>query len=123
MDANLINHEANLLRRDLVPPHGLTAVELNLSGHFHGDTVALPSSDGSLELWGIAQSTKVDVPYWNVKVDKQIISSHGDIWNPRAEALMAGLFRIATPCNRHKGEPRRHWKNQGISTDQDPITR
>jgi hypothetical protein len=33
----------------------------------------------------------VDVPYWDVKVDPSIIKDHGDIWNERAEAMMAAI--------------------------------
>jgi hypothetical protein len=40
--------------------------------------------------------------YWDVQVDKSIIKDHGDIWNPRAEALMAGVFSIANPINPRK---------------------
>jgi hypothetical protein len=39
----------------------------------------------------------VDVPYWDVKVDPSIIKNHGDIWNPKAQAMMAAIFRMTNP--------------------------
>jgi hypothetical protein len=48
----------------------------------------------------------VDVPYWDVKVDPSIIKDHGDIWNERAEAMMAGIFRMANPMLNRNVKPR-----------------
>lgn len=50
-----------------------------------------------MELWQFKRVTRVDVPYWDVRVDPSIIKDHGDIWNPRAQAMMAAVFRIANP--------------------------
>ena len=36
-----------------------------------------------------------DTTYWVLRVPKQIISGHGDIWNPNTASLMAGLVRMA----------------------------
>ena len=48
----------------------------------------------------------VDVPYWDVKVDPSIIKNHGDLWNPRAEAMMAAIFRMANPMMNRAAKPR-----------------
>jgi hypothetical protein len=48
----------------------------------------------------------VDVPYWDVSVDPSIIKNHGDLWNERAEAMMAAIFRIANPKLNRYAKPR-----------------
>jgi hypothetical protein len=50
-----------------------------------------------LDLWHIQPIGDVDVPYWDVKVDPAIIKDHGDIWNPKAQAMMAAVFRMTNP--------------------------
>jgi hypothetical protein len=45
----------------------------------------------------------VDVPNWNVKVHPTTIKNHGDIWNPKARAMMAAVFSMTNPLiNREK---------------------
>ena len=39
----------------------------------------------------------MDVPYWDVAVNPEIIKDHGDIWNDRARAMMAAVFRMNIP--------------------------
>ncbi len=39
----------------------------------------------------------MDVPYWDVAVNPEIIKDHGDIWNDRARAMMAAVFRLNIP--------------------------
>jgi hypothetical protein len=77
---------------------------MNLSHALTGDTVVLPVKGGA-ELWHLDRISDVDVPYWDVQVDGSIIKSHGDIWNDRARALMAGVFSIANPITERN---RRH---------------
>ena len=48
----------------------------------------------------------MDVPYWDVKVDPSIIKDHGDIWNERAEAMMAAIFRMTNPMLNRNVKPR-----------------
>jgi hypothetical protein len=50
-----------------------------------------------LDLWHLKRTGNVDVPYWDVKVDPTIIKNHGDIWNPKAQAMMAAIFRMTNP--------------------------
>ena len=41
--------------------------------------------------------------YWNVEVDPAIIKDHGDIWNDRARAMMAAIFRMNIPAKMNAG--------------------
>ncbi|MGH7935940.1 MAG: hypothetical protein ACREF8_02905, partial [Chthoniobacterales bacterium] len=100
---SLVNHVATKLDQPFTPPRGLNALETNLSHVLTGDTVVLPDAKGGFELWQLKRISAVDVPYWDVQVDKSIIKDHGDIWNDRAEALMAGVFSIANPINPRMG--------------------
>lgn len=36
-----------------------------------------------------------NTPYWIIRVPKQVISDHGDVWNPNTASLIAGLYRMA----------------------------
>jgi len=99
---SLVNHVARKLDQPFTPPPGLSALEINLSRVLSGDTVALPGANG-IELWHLDRVSKLDVPYWDVQVDRSIIKDHGDIWNERAKALMAGVFSIANPISKRGG--------------------
>jgi hypothetical protein len=64
-------------------------------------------------LWDLKPVGKVDVPYWDVKVDPAIIKDHGDIWNPKAQAMMAAIFRMTNPLmNPEKVKPRANLKKE-----------
>jgi len=54
----------------------------------------------------------VDVPYWDVKVDASIIANHGDLWNERAQAMMAAIFRMSNPMLNPKAQPRANLHKQ-----------
>ena len=54
-----------------------------------GEVFTLDGANGKLDLWQIKRIGGVDVPYWDVQVDPSIIANHGDLWNERAEAMMA----------------------------------
>jgi pimeloyl-ACP methyl ester carboxylesterase len=105
-------HKQELINRALEPAsfslrstNGLNALQLNLSHNLAGDVVALPSDGGGVQLWQIKHKAGPDVPYWNIQVDKRIITSHADVWNDKTEALLAGLFRIANPLHHVHAEP------------------
>jgi hypothetical protein len=102
-NAALVNHEVQMANLPFTPRAGLSALEMNLSGGLPPDTVVLPAKDGSLELWKLQRTSQIDVPYWDIQVSSKIIQSHQEIWNDRAEALLAGIFRIANPLNPDKG--------------------
>jgi len=77
-------------------------LEHNLSA----DVFTLDGANGKLDLWQIKRIGDVDVPYWDVKVDPSIIKDHGDLWNERAEAMMAAIFRMANPMLNPRARPR-----------------
>ncbi len=93
----LINHETEDLHQTLAA-HGQTAFEANLSHHaLAGRVFTTDDGAGGLKLWRFKQVGPVDVPYWDVRVDPSIIKDHGDIWNDRARAMMAAVFRMNIP--------------------------
>ena len=93
----LINHETEKLDKTLDAPGGLNALQTNLSHNLIADVFATDGANGKLDLWKIKRTGNVDVPYWDVKVDPTIIKDHGDIWNPKAQAMMAAIFRMTNP--------------------------
>ncbi|PYL20061.1 MAG: hypothetical protein DMF44_15355, partial [Verrucomicrobia bacterium] len=64
------------------------------------------------DLWQIKRVGGVDVPYWDVKVDASIIANHGDLWNERAQAMMAAIFRMSNPMLNPKAKPRANLHKQ-----------
>lgn len=106
--ASLINHVAVKLDEPFDVPPGRTAMEVNLSRALSGDKALLPVKGKAPELWQLKRTSDIDVPYWDIQVDSSIIKSHGDIWNDRAKALMAGVFSIANPVvergHRHEAD-------------------
>jgi hypothetical protein len=103
----LINHETVKRPGTIQARDGLNALQTNLSHNLTGEIFTTDGPNGTLELWHIERTGNVDVPYWDVKVDPSIIKDHGDIWNPRAQAMMAAIFRMTNPLmNRQKVKPR-----------------
>ena len=101
-NALLINHRTEPIQTEL--PSSKKAFEANLSrdlGPYSSDryVFATPKGDdsASLKLWRFNLQGQVDVPYWDVKVDPEIIKDHGDIWNDKALAMMAAIFRMNFP--------------------------
>ncbi len=93
----LINHETADLHKTL-PGNGKTAFENNLSHHaLAGRVFETDDGAGGLKLWQFKKVGPVDVPYWDVAVDPSIIKDHGDIWNDRARAMLAAVFRMNIP--------------------------
>jgi len=79
---------------------------------FVGDVFTLDGGNGKLDLWQIKRVGGVDVPYWDVKVDASIIANHGDLWNERAQAMMAAIFRMSNPMLNPKAKPRANLHKQ-----------
>ena len=92
----LINHVTEKLP-ETMESRGEAALENNLKHNLPDNVFALDGPGETFELWKINRVGEVDVPYWNVKVDSSIIKDHGDLWNGRAEAMVAAIFRIANP--------------------------
>jgi hypothetical protein len=112
-NAFLINHETVKLDKN-IQSHGLNALQTNLSHNLSGEAFTTDGANGSLDLWHLKPVGNVDVPYWDVKVNPTIIKDHGDIWNPKARAMMAAIFRMTNPImNRaSKMKPRANLKKE-----------
>jgi hypothetical protein len=101
----LINHETEDLHKEIANSQGNTAFEVNLSRRSGTDvldryafvTPVNQSNSGPLKLWQFKRIGRVDVPYWDVQVSPEIIRNHGDIWNDKAQAMMAAIFRMNFP--------------------------
>jgi len=102
----LINHVTLNLQKTITSPQGDPALETNLEHNLSADVFTLDGTNGKLDLWQIKRIGDVDVPYWDVKVDPSIIKDHGDLWNERAEAMMAAIFRMANPLLNPHAKPR-----------------
>jgi hypothetical protein len=102
----LINHITVNKNLSINAPNGLHALEENLEHNHAGNGFTLDGANGQLDVWQIKPVGNVDVPYWDVQVDPSIIKDHGDIWNERAEAMMAAIFRMTNPMLNRKVRPR-----------------
>ena len=102
----LINHITVDKHETINSPNGLHALEENLQHNHVGNGFTLDGAEGKLDVWQIKRVGDVDVPYWDVQVDPSIIKDHGDIWNERAEAMVAATFRMANPILNRSAKPR-----------------
>jgi len=102
----LINHITVDKHETINSPNGLPALEENLEHNHVGNGFTLDRAQGKLDVWQIKPVGDVDVPYWDVQVDSSIIKDHGDIWNERAEAMVAAIFRMANPILNRSAKPR-----------------
>lgn len=102
----LINHVTIDRHETINSPGGLPALEENLLHNHAGEGFVLDAGAGKLAVWQIKHIGDVDVPYWDIKVDPSIIKNHGDLWNERAEAMMAAIFRMANPILNRNAKPR-----------------
>jgi len=93
----LINHTTEDMHKTLAG-HGQKAFDENLSHHgLVGHVFTTDDGKGGLKLWYFKRVGIGDLPYWDVAVDSSIIKDHGDIWNERARAMMAAIFRMNIP--------------------------
>ena len=51
--------------------------------------------------WEIVYTGNVRVPFWIVRVPKDIISGHGGLWSDNSIAMFAAIFRLHFPLNAH----------------------
>ena len=49
--------------------------------------------------WEIVYTGNARIPFWIVRVPKEIISGHGGLWSDNSIALFAALFRLHFPLN------------------------
>jgi pimeloyl-ACP methyl ester carboxylesterase len=117
----LINYQTEKLAKT-IEDHGLTAVQTNLSHNLSGEVFTTGGTNGMLELWRLKRITSVDVPYWDVKVDPSIIPNHGDIWNDRAKAMMAAIFRMTNPIMNPTAKPRANLRGM-VRQKKEPVQR
>ena len=108
----LINRATVDLHRTINSPQGHPALETNLEHNLVGDVFTLDGGNGKLDLWQIKRVGGVDVPYWDVKVDASIIANHGDLWNERAQAMMAAIFRMSNHMLNPNAKPRANLHKQ-----------
>jgi hypothetical protein len=111
-NGKLINRATLDLHKTINSPRGHPALETNLEHNLVGDVFTLDGANGKLDLWQIKRIGGVDVPYWDVKVDASIIANHGDLWNERAEAMMAAIFRMSNPMLNPQAKPRANLHKQ-----------
>jgi hypothetical protein len=102
----LVNHFTLDLHKTITSPKGHHALETNLEHNLSAGVFTLDGTGGKLDLWQLKRRGEVDVPYWDVEVDPSIIKNHGDLWNERAEAMMAAIFRMANPMLNAHAAPR-----------------
>lgn len=55
--------------------------------------------------WTLEPVITPATPYWVVQVDRRIMDGHNDIFNPRAVALMASLYKLSTQRTDETGGP------------------
>ena len=116
----LINYETEKLAKT-IEAHGMSAVQTNLSHNLSGEVFTTGGANGMLELWRLKRITSVDVPYWDVKVDPSIIPNHGDIWNDRAKAMMAAIFRMTNPIMNPGVKPRANLRGMVNRQKKEPV--
>lgn len=104
-DEFLINHVTVDQHETIDLPGNRSALEENLL-HNHAGNGFVLDAGGKLAVWRLKPIGDVDVPYWNVAVDRSIIKNHGDLWNEKAEAMMAAIFRMANPVLNRNAKPR-----------------
>ncbi len=49
--------------------------------------------------WEIVYTGNARIPFWIVRVPKEIISGHGGLWSDNSVALFAALYRLHFPVN------------------------
>jgi hypothetical protein len=107
-NSDLINHKTVRLGQTIDNPKGQSAVDVNLSHNLAGHvflTNGTGADSGKFVEWDFQRVGAVDVPYWDVAVDPAIIKDHGDIWNDRARAMIAAVFRMNIPLTTSEHEP------------------
>ena len=81
----------------------LGAFQRNLGERLTGPDGAVQfvtvAKDGSETKWEVQSrlAQKFQTPYWIIKVPREIMRDHGDIFNENALAMMARLFRVSNP--------------------------
>ncbi len=112
-NARLISHEAVVVAgsaklpgyeyKDTCSPAMLDAFRRNLSEELTGPggkvRFVTGAAGGESTMWQLEPTMSADLqtPYWIIRVPKEIMRDHGDIFNENALAMMARLFRVSNP--------------------------
>ena len=66
---------------------------------YHPDEKKPATGDEVWRKWEIVYTGNARVPFWIVRVPKEIISGHGGLWSDNSVALFGALYRLHFPVN------------------------
>ncbi len=66
-------------------------------GNYNPDEVRPPSEREIWRRWQFVYTGNARVPFWIVRVPKEIIWGHGGLWSDNSVAMLAALFRMHFP--------------------------
>jgi len=69
------------------------------NGNYNPDEVRPPSGRELWRKWQFVYTGNDRVPFWIVRVPKEIIWGHGGLWSDNSVAMLAALFRMHFPRN------------------------
>jgi len=70
------------------------------SGSIYNSNEIKPVPDNEVwRKWEIVYSGNARIPFWIVRVPKEIISGHGGLWSDNSIALFTALYRLHFPVN------------------------
>ncbi len=61
---------------------------------YNPDAIKLAPEKEVWRKWEIVYTGNVRVPFWIVRVPKDIISGHGGLWSDNSIAMFAAIFRL-----------------------------
>jgi hypothetical protein len=69
------------------------------NGNYNPDEVRPPSGREIWRKWQFVYTGNDRVPFWIVRVPKEIVWGHGGLWSDNSVAMLAALFRMHFPLN------------------------
>jgi hypothetical protein len=66
-------------------------------GNYNPDEVRPPTGRETWRRWQFVYTGNARVPFWIVRVPKEIIWGHGGLWSDNSVAMLAALFRMHFP--------------------------
>ena len=69
------------------------------NGSYNPDEVRPATGKEIWRRWQFVYSGNARVPFWVVRVPKEIIWGHGGLWSDNSVAMLAALFRIELPLS------------------------
>ena len=67
------------------------------NGDYNPDEIRPPTGNEIWRRWQFVYTGNARVPFWIVRVPKEIIWGHGGLWSDNSVAMLAALFRIHFP--------------------------